>query len=155
MVTLDRDVAVIDEAIGECSTSPVLRNLKTAIVHDWLPLYGGAERVLEQMLKVLPHADLFALIDNIPADQRGFLQQKSARTSFVQKLPWGKTRYRPYFPLMPMAIEQFDLSSYQLVISSSYAFAKGILTGPDQLHLCFCHTPVRYAWDLQHQYLQE
>jgi glycosyltransferase involved in cell wall biosynthesis len=128
---------------------------KIAIVHDWLPLYGGAERVLEQILIVFPQADVFSLIDAIPSEQRSFLQNKDVKTSFVQNLPGGKTRYRSYFPLMPLAVEQFDLSAYDLVISSSYSFAKGVLTGPDQRHLCYCHSPIRYAWDMQHQYLEQ
>ena len=128
---------------------------KIAIVHDWLPLYGGAERVLEQILLVLPQADIFSMIDAIPPEQRGFLQNKPVTTSFVQRLPGAKTRYRSYFPIMPLAVEQFDLSPYDLVISSSYSFAKGVLTGPDQRHLCYCHSPIRYAWDMQHQYLEQ
>ena len=128
---------------------------KIAIVHDWLPLYGGAERVLEQILLVFPQADIFSMIDAIPPEQRGFLQNKPVTTSFVQRLPGAKTRYRSYFPIMPLAVEQFDLSPYNLVISSSYSFAKGVLTGPDQRHLCYCHSPIRYAWDMQHQYLQQ
>jgi O-antigen biosynthesis alpha-1,3-mannosyltransferase len=128
---------------------------KVAIVHDWLPLYGGAERVLEQILLVLPQADIFSMIDAIPPGQRGFLQNKPVTTSFVQRLPGAKTRYRSYFPIMPLAVEQFDLSPYDLVISSSYSFAKGVLTGPDQRHLCYCHSPIRYAWDMQHQYLEQ
>ncbi len=128
---------------------------KIAIVHDWLPLYGGAERVLEQILKLFPQADVFSMIDAIPPEQRGFLQNKEVKTSFVQNLPGAKTRYRSYFPLMPLAVEQFDLSAYDLVISSSYSFAKGVLTGPDQRHLCYCHSPIRYAWDMQHQYLEQ
>lgn len=130
-------------------------HLKTAIVHDWLPLYGGAERVLEQMIKVLPHAEIFSLIESVPEGQRGFLQGRTVNTSLVQRLPWGKKAYRAYFPIMPLVIEQFDLSAYDLVISSSYSFAKGVITGPHQLHLCYCHSPVRYAWDLQHQYLNQ
>ena len=128
---------------------------KIAIVHDWLPLYGGAERVLEQILLVFPQADIFSMIDAIPPEQRGFLQNKRVTTSFVQRLPGAKTRYRSYFPIMPLAVEQFDLSPYNLVISSSYSFAKGVLTGPDQRHLCYCHSPIRYAWDMQHQYLEQ
>lgn len=132
-----------------------LKDLKVAIVHDWLPLYGGAERVLEQMIKLLPQAQLYSLIESVPEEQRGFLQGRKVITSPVQNLPYGKTRYRAYFPLMPLFIEQFDLSRYDLVISSSYSFAKGVITGPHQLHLCYCHSPVRYAWDLQHQYLNQ
>jgi glycosyltransferase involved in cell wall biosynthesis len=128
-------------------------NLRIAIVHDWLPLYGGAERVLEQMLHVLPNADLFSMIDAIPEGERQFLHDKKVTTSVIQKLPFAKTKYRGYLPLMPLAVEQFDLSRYDIVISSSYAVAKGVLTGPDQLHVCYCHSPIRYGWDLQHEYL--
>jgi glycosyltransferase involved in cell wall biosynthesis len=131
------------------------RKRRIAIVHDWLPLYGGAERVLEQMLQVYPEAEVFSLIDAVPQKDRAFLQGHEVTTSFVQRLPKGKSHYRHFFPLMPLAIEQFDMSSFDLVISSSYAFAKGALTGPGQLHLCYCHSPIRYAWDLQHQYLRE
>jgi glycosyltransferase involved in cell wall biosynthesis len=129
--------------------------MRVAIVHDWLPLYGGAERVLEQMLNVFPDANLFSMIDAIPQGERGFLQDKPVQTSFVQKLPKAKTKYRGYLPLMPLAVEQFDLRGYEVIISSSYAVAKGVLTGPSQLHICYCHSPVRYAWDLQTQYLEE
>ena len=125
-----------------------------AIVHDWLPVYAGAERVLEQILNVFPEADLFSLIDLIPEGSRAFLQNKPVQTSFLQRWKWVRTRYRSFLPLMPLAVEQFDLSRYDMVISSNYAVAKGVLTGPDQLHLCYCHSPMRYAWDLQHQYLK-
>jgi glycosyltransferase involved in cell wall biosynthesis len=107
------------------------------------------------MLNVFPHANLFSMIDAIPPEARGFLQNKPVHTSFIQRLPWAKTRYRSYLPLMPMAVEQFDLRGYDLVISNSYAVAKGALTGPDQLHICYCCSPIRYAWDLQPQYLEE
>lgn len=129
--------------------------MKIAIVHDWLTVYAGAEKVLEQMLACYPNADLFSVVDFLPSDKRGFIQGKPVSTSFVQRLPFAKTKYRAYFPLMPLAVEQFDLSGYDLVISSSHAVAKGVLTGPDQLHLCMCYSPIRYAWDLQHQYLKE
>lgn len=129
--------------------------MKIAMVHDWLVVYAGAERVLEQMLLVFPDADLFSLIDFVPDSERAFLGGRKARTSFLQRLPGARTGYRRYLPLMPLAIEQLDLSGYDLVISSSHAVAKGVLTGPDQLHLCMCYSPMRYAWDLQHQYLRE
>ena len=129
--------------------------LKIAIVHDWLVTYAGAERVLEQMLHCFPAADLFAIVDTLAPGERKFIQDKPVRTSFIQKLPFARSKYRQYLPLMPLAVEQFDLSTYDLVISSSHAVAKGVLTGPDQLHLCMCYSPMRYAWDLQHQYLRE
>ena len=129
--------------------------MKIAIVHDWLTVYAGAERVLEQMLACYPNADLFSVVDFLPSDKRGFIQNKPVSTSFIQRLPFAKAKYRSYLPLMPLAVEQFDLSGYDFVISSSHAVAKGVLTGPDQLHLCMCYSPIRYAWDLQHQYLKE
>jgi glycosyltransferase involved in cell wall biosynthesis len=129
--------------------------MKVAIVHDWLVTNAGAERVLEQMLNVYPHADLYSLIDFLPATERGFLGGRPVRTSFLQRLPGMRRGYRRALPLMPYAVEQFDLSAYDLVLSSCHAVAKGVLTGPDQLHICMCYTPVRYAWDLQHQYLRE
>jgi glycosyltransferase involved in cell wall biosynthesis len=129
--------------------------MKVAIVHDWLVTYAGAERVLEQMLAAYPAADLYSLIDFVPAEQRTFLGRRPVHTSFLQRLPRMRRSYRNYLPLMPFAIEQFDLSPYDLVLSSSHAVAKGVLTGPHQLHVCLCHSPMRYAWDLQHQYLRE
>lgn len=129
--------------------------MRIAIVHDWLTVYGGAEKVLEQMLLMYPDAVIYSLVDFLPQEQRGFLQGRQVRTSFIQRLPFAKRKYRMYLPLMPLAVEQFDLSEYDLVLSSSYAVAKGVLTGPDQLHLCMCHSPIRYAWDMQHQYLKE
>ena len=129
--------------------------MKIAVVHDWLVTYAGAERVLEQILKLYPDADLFSLINFLPDDQRGFIMDKPVTTSFIQRLPFARTKYRQYLPLMPLAVEQLDLSGYDLVISCSHAVAKGVLTGPDQLHISYVHTPIRYAWDLQHQYLRE
>lgn len=129
--------------------------MKVAIVHEWFVTYAGSERVVEQILNCFPDADLFSLIDFIPTNERGFLRNKEVTTSFLQKMPFIKTKYRHYLPLMPLAIEQFDLSGYDVIISSSHAVAKGVLTGPDQLHICYCHSPIRYAWDLQAQYLQE
>jgi len=111
--------------------------------------------VLEQILLCCPQADLFSLVDFLHAGERHFLQGKPVKTSFIQNLPWAQKKYRSYLPLMPLAVEQFDLSDYDLVISSSHAVAKGVLTGPDQLHICMCYSPIRYAWDMQHQYLKE
>jgi len=129
--------------------------MRVAIVADWLVAYAGGERVLEQMLKIYPDADLFSLVDFFPEEHRKVLLNKKATTSFIQKLPFARKKYRHYLPLMPLAIEQFDLSSYDLVISNSSSMAKGVITGPNQLHLCYCLSPMRYAWDLQHQYLNE
>jgi glycosyltransferase involved in cell wall biosynthesis len=128
---------------------------RVAIVNDWLVTYAGSERVLEQIIAMFPDADLFSLVDFFPDEHRDKLLGKHAQTSFIQRLPRAKTKYRTYLPLMPLAIEQFDLSGYDLVISSSHAVAKGILTGPNQVHVSYVHSPIRYAWDMQHEYLHE
>jgi glycosyltransferase involved in cell wall biosynthesis len=120
-----------------------------------MEVYAGAERVLEQILLAFPDADLFSVADVLEPSQRGFLRDRPVRTSFIQKMPQARKRYRQYLPFMPLAVEQFDVSAYDLVLSSSHAVAKGVLTGPDQLHICYCYSPIRYAWDLQHRYLQE
>jgi glycosyltransferase involved in cell wall biosynthesis len=129
--------------------------MRVAVVHDWLVTFGGAERVLREIVNMFPSADIFTLVDFLPREDRSFLQGRLVRTSFLQKIPRAKHVYRQLLPLMPLAIEQFDLSDYDLVISSSHAVAKGVITGPDQLHISYTHTPIRYAWDLQHQYLRE
>jgi hypothetical protein len=129
--------------------------MKVAIVHEWLVNYAGSERVLEQMIACFPDCDLYSVVDFIPDADRKFLQGKHSKSTFVQKLPFSSKWFRQYLALMPLAIEQLDVSSYDLVISSSHAVAKGVITGPDQLHICMCYSPIRYAWDLQHQYLKE
>ncbi|CAM4323254.1 glycosyltransferase family 4 protein [Paenibacillus alkaliterrae] len=129
--------------------------MRIAIVHEWLTTYAGSERVLEQLMILYPEADLFSVVDYLPEDRRGFILNKKVTTSFIQKLPFAKRIFRNYLPLMPLAVEQFDLSQYDLVVSSSHAVAKGIITGPSQLHISYVHSPIRYAWDLQHQYLNE
>lgn len=128
--------------------------MKVAIVHEWLVTHAGSERVVEQILGLYPEADLFSLVEFLPEDLRYFIRNKSVKTSFIQRLPFANPHFRQYLPLMPLAIEQFDLSNYDLIFSSNHAVAKGVLTRPDQLHLSYVHTPVRYAWDLQQQYLQ-
>ena len=132
-----------------------LENLRIAIVHEWFVNYAGSERVTEQILNLFPHADLFAVVDFLEDSQRGYIQNKKVTTTFIQKLPFAKTKFRKYLPLMPLAIEQLDLSGYDLIISSSHAVAKGVLSSPHQLHISYVHSPIRYAWDLQHQYLKE
>ncbi|MGV7244279.1 glycosyltransferase family 4 protein [Caballeronia sp. M23-90] len=127
--------------------------MKVAIVHDWLVVSGGAEKVLEQMIACFPQADIFSLVDFL--EDRSIVHNKPVKTSFIQRLPYAEKKYRGYLPLMPLAIEQFDLSSYDLILSSSHAVAKGVLVGPDQTHVSYVHSPIRYAWDLQHQYLRE
>jgi len=129
--------------------------MRVALIHDWLVTFAGAERVLAELIKMFPEADLFSVIDFLPDGDRARLGGKHATTTFIQSLPGARTRYRSYLPLMPVAIEQLDLSAYDLVISSSHAVAKGVLTGPDQVHISYVHSPIRYAWDMQHQYLRE
>ena len=129
--------------------------MKIAIIADWLTTYAGSERVLEQMIACYPQADVFAVVDFVPEESRGFLQGKQPVTTFIQKLPGAKRFARHYLPLMPLAVEQLDLSGYDLILSSSHAVAKGVIVGPDQLHVSYVHSPIRYAWDLQHQYLKE
>ena len=162
------NLATADAAVAEAGDAAALRRalpaerasarhptraLRVAIVHDWLVTYAGAERVLEQIVACFPDADLFSLVDFL--DDRAFVRGKPVTTSFIQKLPFARTKYRSYLPLMPLAIEQLDVSEYDLVISSSHAVAKGVLTGPDQVHISYVHSPIRYAWDLQHQYLEQ
>jgi glycosyltransferase involved in cell wall biosynthesis len=134
-------------------TQPGVR--RVAIVHDWLVVWGGAEGVLRELIALFPDCDLFSVIDFLSDKDRAKLFGKQAKTTFIQNLPFAKKKYRSYLPLMPLAIEQLDLSEYDLVISSSHAVAKGVITGPDQTHICYCHSPIRYAWDLQHQYLRQ
>lgn len=129
--------------------------VKVAFIADWLVTYAGAERVMSEMLKVFPKADLFSVIDFLSDDSRENFLGKKATTTFVQNLPMAEKKYRNYLPLMPFAIEQLDVSEFDIILSSSHAVAKGVLTGPDQLHISYVHSPIRYAWDLQHQYLRE
>lgn len=123
---------------------------RVALVHDWLTSFGGAERVLAVLADLFPDAPIYTLVhdpENLPQ-----FSSRQVHTSFLQKIPFAKKKYRMLLPLMPTAIEQFDLSAYDVVISSSHAVAKGIITPPQTRHICYCHTPMRYAWDLYHFY---
>ncbi len=124
---------------------------KIALVHDWLTSFGGSERVLLALSALYPDAPIFTLVASTP--MLPAFAGKDIRTSFIQKLPFAQKHFRKYISLMPTAIEQFDLSEYDLVISSSHAVAKGVLTKPSTKHLCYCHTPMRYAWSLYFDYL--
>lgn len=127
--------------------------MKIAIIHDWLVTNAGAEKVLKNMLDIYPNADIFSLVDFLnEKDRIDILKGKFAKISFIQKLPLAKKHFRNYLPLFPKAIESFDLSKYDLIISSSWAVAKGIKKNKDQIHICYCHTPIRYAWDLYDEY---
>ncbi len=129
--------------------------MRIAIIHDWLDTWGGGENVLAALVALYPGAELFALVDFLSDAHRAKLGRSPIRTSFIQRLPFARRHFRKYFSLMPQAIEQFDLSPYELVISSSHSVAKGARTGPGQLHICLCYSPARYAWDLQTQYLAQ
>jgi glycosyltransferase involved in cell wall biosynthesis len=130
-------------------------NCRVAIVHDWLPLIGGAERVLEQITKVFPGADIFTLFDFLTDEQKAIFGGSRITPSYLNKLPNVKKYYRHLLPLFPRAIESFDLSDYDLIISSSYSVAKGVITNAQQTHISYVHSPARYAWDLTHQYLRQ
>lgn len=130
--------------------------MKVAIVHDWFAGYAGSERCVQSFTNIFPDADVFVLFNFLTEEeQKIVVKNKKPITSFVQNLPFARSNHRKYLPLFPYAIEQFDLSEYELIISSSHAVAKGVLTNPEQVHICYCHTPIRYAWGLTHQYLKE
>ena len=130
--------------------------MKKALVHDWFSTYAGAEKCVESFTDIWDDFEIYSLIDFLSdADRDKILKGKRAHTSFIQKLPLAKDKYRNYLPLFPLAIEQFDLSGYDVVLSSSHAVAKGVLTHSNQLHIAYVHTPIRYAWDLYRQYLRE
>lgn len=128
-------------------------NMKTALVYDWFgKVSGGGEKVVQAALEVVP-SDLFCLLKDEKNATLHALQRDDIRTSFIQRLPFAKTLYPRYLPFFPLAIEQLDVSSYDLVLSISHCVAKGVLTHADQKHLCYCFTPMRYAWDLYHEHL--
>jgi glycosyltransferase involved in cell wall biosynthesis len=127
---------------------------RIAVVHEWLLDFAGSERVLREILDIFPQADLFALVDQPDEELKTAIPRRATATSFLQRLPRPRRWLRYYVPLMPLAVEQLDVSAYDIVVSSSHAVAKGVITGPHQLHLSYVHTPMRYAWDLQHEYLR-
>lgn len=129
--------------------------VNVGIVADWLVTYAGAERVIKEFVDIFPQSELYSIVDFLSEDARSFFHNKKAKTSFIQNFPFAKKKYQKYLPFMPMAVEQLDVSSHDVILSSSHAVAKGVLTGPDQLHISYVHSPIRYAWDLQHQYLKE
>jgi glycosyltransferase involved in cell wall biosynthesis len=128
--------------------------MKYALVHEWLTpkATGGSELVVREILQHID-ADLYALIDFESTNPESYLFGRSIGTTFLQNLPLARNGVQKYLPLLPLAIEQLDLREYDIIISSSHAVAKGVITSPQQLHLCYCHTPMRYAWDLTFDYL--
>jgi len=127
--------------------------MRVALVHDYLSQDGGAERVLLELQKIWPDAPTYVWFYN-KNNFEGTFEEKDIRTSFIQKLPFGKTHYQWYLPLLPMATERHDLSEFDVVISSASSFAKGIITRPETLHICYCHTPTRYLWTDTHEYIE-
>ncbi|MCS7231966.1 MAG: glycosyltransferase family 4 protein, partial [Elusimicrobiota bacterium] len=125
--------------------------MKVALVHDWLTGMRGGEKVLEALCELFPNADLYTLV-HIKGSVSEIIENRKIYTSFIQKLPDVEKNYRYYLPLMPSAISQFDLSSYDLVISSSHCVAKGVKVGENTIHICYCHTPMRYIWDMYDLY---
>lgn len=128
--------------------------MKVALVHDYLIQYGGAERVLESFCEIFPGAPIFTMAYDEQMTNGAFKNRK-IHTSFLQKIPFINSHHRAYPLLMPLAIEQFDFSDYDIVLSDSNSYAKGIITGPETLHITYCHTPMRYAWDDCHRHMRE
>ncbi len=131
-----------------------LSGLKVALVHDWLVSYGGAERVIEEFSRLFPEAPIFTAVYDEKSIGHAFPKER-VRTSFIQRIPGSTKFYRKTLSLMPRAFEEFDLSGYDLVLSSSSSCAKGVLTSASTLHISYVHTPMRYAWDLYPEYLAE
>lgn len=128
-----------------------MKSPRVALVHDWLTGRRGGEKVLEVLSEIFPEAPIFTLI-HFPGSQAESLERKKIRTSFIQKFPCVKKKYRLYLPFFPLAIELFDLQEYDLVISSSHCAAKGIIPRPGALHISYVHSPVRYAWNQYFSY---
>lgn len=126
--------------------------MKLALVHEHLAQDGGAEKVLQVFQELFPDAPTYTLVYNPSRAHPSFLQ-KDIRTSFIQKLPLGVKRYQWYLPLMPLAVERYDLMQYDVVLSSASGFAKGVLTRPGAVHICYCHSPTRYLWSDTHSYI--
>ncbi len=129
--------------------------MKTAIVHDWIINLGGAERVLKEIVELFSDADVYTLLFHEDSLKKIGISPDRVRASFLQKIPFSKKCYPYLLPLMPNAIESFDLKQYDLVISSSHCVAKGVLTNSKQFHIAYVHTPMRYAWEMYHGYLQD
>jgi len=133
-----------------------MSNKKVAIVHDWLVADAGAEKVLRAILDIFPQADVFGLVDFLnDGDRQNVLMGKKTTTTFIQKLPFAKKYFRNYLPLFPLAMRSINLDGYDVIISSSWAFAKNIRKNKLQIHICYCHTPIRYAWDMEDEYTDE
>ena len=142
---------MIEPVVPLARPRPRKRELRVALVHDWLTGMRGGEKVLEAIASLFPEAPIYTLF-HFPGSVSQALESHPVRTSFLQRAPGLRQRYRSYHPLFPVAIEELDLTGYDLVISSSHCVAKGVIPSPDAFHLCYCHTPMRYAWDQEHAY---
>lgn len=129
--------------------------MKIAIIQEWLVTVGGSDKVVKAILDVFPEADIYTLVAKKEVCTELGIPWNKVHTSFIQKMPLGTKKHRAYLPLFPFAIEQFDLRGYDVIISSSHCVAKGVLTKADQLHICYCHSPIRYVWDMYNEYLEE
>jgi len=144
-----RSVGRVCVVIWPLQSSP----MRVGLVHDWLAGWAGSERVFGAIAELYPDAPIYTLVCDHARMQRTPLAGRVIHTSFLQRMPGGVKRVQRYLPLMPLAVEQLDLRGLDVVISSNHAIAKGVLTGADQLHISYIHTPVRYAWDLHQEYL--
>ncbi|MCD1430067.1 glycosyltransferase family 4 protein [Klebsiella pneumoniae] len=131
------------------------KKIDVGIVADWFVTYAGSEKVVSDFIKIFPDSNLYSIVDFLSNENKKYFMDKKIETTFVQHLPKAKKQYQKYLPLMPFAVEQLDVTKHEVVLSSSHAVSKGVITGPDQLHISYIHSPIRYAWDLQHQYLRE
>lgn len=129
--------------------------MKVAIVQEWLVTVGGSDKVVKAILDTFPDADIYTLVARKEVCDELGIPWSRVHTSFIQRMPLGTKKHRAYLPLFPLAIEQFDLRGYDVIISSSHCVAKGVLTKADQLHVCYCHSPIRYCWDMYNEYLEE
>lgn len=129
--------------------------MKVAIIQEWLVTVGGSDKVVKAIYDVFPNADIYTLVAKKEVCDELGIPWKKVHTSFIQKMPKGVSKHRAYLPLFPLAIEQFDLRGYDVIISSSHCVAKGVITKQDQLHITYCHSPIRYCWDMYNEYLEE
>ncbi|MFH1427310.1 MAG: glycosyltransferase, partial [Patescibacteria group bacterium] len=128
--------------------------MKIALIHDHLAQDGGAEKVLACFHEIWPDAPTYVLVHN-PKNTNKVFKDKDIRTSYIQKIPFGVKKYKYFLPLMPSAVENYDLSKFDVILSSNSAFAKGVITQPHTLHVCYCHTPTRFLWSDTHSYIKE
>lgn len=148
---LERTSQDAGELFGQIAGRPPGWPRRVAIVHYWFVTMRGGERVVERLLHLFPHAEIFTHVF-VPEAVSDVIRARPVHTSFIQRLPGARRHYQKYLPLMPMALEHLDLRGFDLVISSEAGPAKGVITDPETVHLCYAHSPMRYVWDQFHQY---